>query len=97
MRRERGLTNFKLDFSGLLETESVHDVAYVEHPEHRTGQKLDNFLSAERWRSRILNEKDLMSFVGSRRTKHPISENNVPAAVLDDIFGNSFYDVRLLF
>ena len=41
-RKEQGLTKFKLDFSDLLETESVPD------PEHHTSQKLENFLSAER-------------------------------------------------
>ena len=41
-RKEQDLTKFKLNFSDLLETESVPD------PEHHTSQKLDNFLSAER-------------------------------------------------
>ena len=88
-RREQGLTNFKLDFSELLETESAPDVANVEHPEHHTSQKLDNVLSAERWRSRILNEKGSKSFVESKRTNIQ-NENNVPAAVLDDLFGKFF-------
>ena len=68
--KEQGLANFKLNFSELLVTESVPDVAYVEHPAHNASQKFDNFVSAERWRNRILYEKDLKSFVESKRKKH---------------------------
>ena len=40
-RREQSHTIFEKDFFRTLETENVSDVAYVEHPEHHSSQKLD--------------------------------------------------------
>ena len=52
-----GRPNLKLNFSELLESKNVSDVAYVEHPEHHSSQKLDSLGRIITRRSQILNNK----------------------------------------